>query len=238
MDTDSGPMSTASGLANSVYLDRAIGRPAGAMNDGSQHLIEITYRLSAPTAAAARAAAHEIAVEQTIEMPEEAVRPDLRSRIVGSIASVEEECEGAWRVCIRYDPSIVSDGLPPLLNLLCGNISMQHDILVTDLVLPPDVLQSLPGPQFGVQGVRELLAAPPGRPLLCTAIKPVGLGPEELADLTYRLGVGGIDIVKDDHSVTQQATAPFLERIRQCQEAADRATKDSGRPSRSPSRFF
>ena len=43
--------------------------------------------------------------------------------------------------------------------------------------------------------------------------------------------MGGIDIIKDDHNLTNQESSPFEDRIRQCVEAVKRAADDSGRRS-------
>jgi ribulose-bisphosphate carboxylase large chain len=64
--------------------------------------------------------------------------------------------------------------------------------------------------------------------MLCTALKPMGLSPERLADLAYRFAAGGLDIIKDDHGVTDQATAPFDDRVVRCQEAVHRANAETG----------
>ena len=50
------------------------------------------------------------------------------------------------------------------------------------------------------------------RAILCTAIKPMGLSPEELAEMTYKFALGGIDIIKDDHGLSNQSFSPYEER--------------------------
>src|SRR3989442_1143103 len=48
------------------------------------------------------------------------------------------------------------------------------------------------------------------------------------ADICYRFASGGIDIIKDDHSLSDQAVAPFAERVGRCQEAVVRANRETG----------
>ena len=84
------------------------------------------------------------------------------------------------------------------------------------------------GPRFGQAGLRALLGVP-DRPLLCTAIKPMGLGPEALAELAYRLALGGIDLIKDDHGLADQPFCPFDERVPRCAAAVARANRETGR---------
>ena len=45
-------------------------------------------------------------------------------------------------------------------------------------------------------------------------IKPLGLPAPALADICYRFASGGIDIIKDDHSLSDQPVAPFSEPAR------------------------
>ena len=76
-------------------------------------------------------------------------------------------------------------------------------------------------------GLRELTGAH-GRPLLCTALKPLGLSAPQLAQLTYGFARAGVDLIKDDHSLVDQTSAPFAERVERCQEAVVRANDETG----------
>ncbi|WP_202945826.1 RuBisCO large subunit C-terminal-like domain-containing protein [Acetonema longum] len=66
------------------------------------------------------------------------------------------------------------------------------------------------------------------RPLLFTALKPMGLSACQLADLAYQLALGGMDIIKDDHGLTNQPFAPFEDRVRLCVAAVARANRETG----------
>lgn len=89
----------------------------------------------------------------------------------------------------------------------------------------------LAGPALGIDRIREKWGVH-GRALACTALKPMGYSPEKLADLAYRFAMGGVDIIKDDHGLADQPTAPFADRVRLCMEAVDRAAQKTGRRSR------
>src|SRR5690606_8699607 len=65
-----------------------------------------------------------------------------------------------------------------------------------------------------------------GRPLSCTALKPQGLPPDELARLAYAFARAGIDVIKDDHGIADQAAAPFDKRVSAVQRAAERANRE------------
>jgi S-methyl-5-thioribulose 1-phosphate isomerase len=95
------------------------------------------------------------------------------------------------------------------------------------LDLPDILLRSFKGPRFGRSGLREYLGVP-GRPLLCTALKPLGLPPEGFANMAYRFALGGIDIIKDDHGLADQVVARFQDRVALCTQAVARANRETG----------
>jgi ribulose-bisphosphate carboxylase large chain len=78
-----------------------------------------------------------------------------------------------------------------------------------------------------VDGLRALVGAD-ARPLLCTALKPMGFTPAMLADLAYKLALGGLDIIKDDHGLANQPFCPFNERVERCAEAVAKANRETG----------
>ena len=112
--------------------------------------------------------------------------------------------------------------------MVFGNSSIKPGIRVEHLDLPESFLRSFKGPRFGRDGLRRLLKVPK-RPLLSTAIKPMGLSCTELADLAYRFALGGMDMIKDDHGLTDQCCSPFEERVERCAEAVNRASRETGR---------
>jgi ribulose-bisphosphate carboxylase large chain len=189
-------------------------------------MLRATYHLGCDTKADATAQARDIAREQTVEVPEDTA-PQVEARLVGRIESLEPEGGRRWRVVIAYDPVIVGGDVTALFNLLFGNISMKPAVRLIDLAFPEAMLRSLPGPRFGIPGIRELCGAPL-RPLVCTATKPLGLDAAALAELCYRFARAGADIVKDDHNLADQPPAPFRERVERCQEAVERANRETG----------
>ena len=56
-------------------------------------------------------------------------------------------------------------------------------------------------------------SAPARRALTCSAIKPQGLPPAKLAAIARRFADGGIDYIKDDHGLADQAYSPFKDRV-------------------------
>lgn len=59
----------------------------------------------------------------------------------------------------------------------------------------------------------------------------MGLVPKDLAAMAYQLALGGIDLIKDDHGLANQAFSPFQARVSRCAEAVARANRETGRRS-------
>ncbi len=171
-----------------------------------------------------------ICLEQTVELPESVVPPgDVRDLIVGQIEHIDyAEMTNAAEVTISYAVESAGTGLTQLLNVIFGNTSLQPGIQVTSLDLPDSILADYPGPRYGVPGLRKLLGVH-DRPLVATALKPMGLSPQGLADLAYQIALGGLDIIKDDHGLANQPFCPFDERVERCAEAVARANQETGR---------
>ena len=169
-----------------------------------------------------------IAREQTVEVPPGVTAAVVEARTIGVVVAVEAAGPRRARVAIDYPwRELVSD-LPQLLNLLYGNISLQRGIRIAGVDWPAELLRQFPGPAFGVAGLRALTGVA-GRPLLAGALKPVGLGVRELARLAGECARGGLDLVKDDHSLADQPAAPFRERVLTVAEHVARANRQSGR---------
>ncbi|MEO5373398.1 MAG: RuBisCO large subunit C-terminal-like domain-containing protein [Alphaproteobacteria bacterium] len=188
--------------------------------------ITITYAIAA-TGADALARAMDICVEQTVEFPPALVPDALRQAVVGGIHSLRPLGLGSTEAVISFPVDTVGGELTQFLNVLFGNISLKPGLRVERIDLPPAFLATFRGPRFGGAGLRSLVGAGE-RPLLCTALKPMGLSAGDLADLAYRFALGGIDLIKDDHGLADQRFAPFDERVVRCAEAVARANNETG----------
>ncbi len=172
--------------------------------------------------------AQDICVEQTIEFPADLLPGgDIAACIVGQVESFAPVRPGYFEAVISFALEIAHQELIQLLNVVFGNISLKPGMRVQRLILPPELLAAFRGPRFGRAGLRSLLGVPE-RPLLCTAIKPLGLSVQQLAHLAYQFALGGIDVIKDDHGLGNQVFAPFRERVQRCAEAVDRANRQTG----------
>jgi ribulose-bisphosphate carboxylase large chain len=188
----------------------------------------VVYRLTGSQAEAERKA-QDICLEQTVELPADLV-PDgaIRDDVVGRIETLHALDTDRFEAVISYAVETAGAELPQLLNVIFGNISIKPGILVDRLELPASLLGSFRGPRFGSAGIRSALGVP-RRPLLCTALKPMGLSARQLAELAYQFALGGIDIIKDDHGLANQSFAPYRERVQLCAEAVERANRETGR---------
>lgn len=194
--------------------------------------IDVTYHLrGSPEDAEARARA--IAVEQSIEMPPEAVDdPFVLGEILGRVVAVESLGGGLHAIRILLSAATVGGDAGQLLNMLFGNSSLHDDLTLAEVAVPPDLRAALgDGPQLGLDGLRRRVGAQ-ARALTCSALKPQGLSPEGLARLAEAFALGGIDYVKDDHGLATQAYSPFPQRVAACAAAMRRATVRTGHPTR------
>ncbi len=131
-------------------------------------------------------------------------------------------------VQIAYPWENFGPQFPMLLTTVFGNISMMGDIKLLDLHFPRRLVEGLPGPQFGIGGIRDLVGVP-HRPLLNTMIKPsIGISPQQGAELLYRTVLGGTDIVKDDEVLADPEVSPVLKRLELYMEKLHRAESETG----------
>lgn len=198
--------------------------------DGERFLV--SYRISAADEALARARATELCIEQTVEFPADLLPPGpIPDLIVGRLERLVALSEGAWLAGISYAVELAGGELAQLLNVIFGNSSLKPGLRVEGLELTPSLAARFAGPRFGVVGLRELVGAAK-RPLLCTALKPLGLSPKELAELAYAFALGGIDLIKDDHGLADQPFCRFEERVTRCAAAVAEANAKTGGRSR------
>jgi len=176
----------------------------------------------------ATAKAEDICLEDTVELPLDLV-PDgpIRSEILGRVENIRPISGDVFEARISFAVETTAHELTQLLNIAFGNISLKPGLRIERFEFPDNLLESFPGPRFGRDGWRKMLGAAL-RPLLCSAIKPMGMSAHECADLAGRLALGGIDIIKDDHGLTDQPFCRFEERVGRCAEAIQKANAETG----------
>ncbi|MGI6207787.1 MAG: RuBisCO large subunit C-terminal-like domain-containing protein [Anaerolineae bacterium] len=98
-----------------------------------------------------------------------------------------------------------------------------------DFRVPEQALRYFPGPQFGIEGTRELLGVRPGELIVGTIVKPTaGLTADEVADICYQAALGGVRFIKDDEKMLNVPYCPLAERVRKVSAALERAKDKTG----------
>ncbi len=191
--------------------------------------LRVTYRFScAPGAAEAFADA--LLVEQTVETPRSvsARYPFVQAHLNGARrATWRTWATGSSGRTWRSRPTPPPPTRCSFLSVLFGNASLHPSVALDAFALPEALTQGF-GPAFGIDGLRRITGVQ-DRPLVMSALKPAGLTPDELAALAHALARGGADLVKDDHYLGAQPTAPFAARVPAIAHALDAAAQATGR---------
>jgi ribulose-bisphosphate carboxylase large chain len=193
--------------------------------------LEAVYHVRSD-AGSIEARARAIAVEQSVEMPVEAIEDEtVRSSIVGRVVDIEELAAGTFEVRIALAAETVGQDPGQLINMLFGNTSIHGDVVLHDAELPAELVQGFGGPRHGLHGLRQKVRAGE-RALTCSALKPQGLPAETLAALAEKFARGGVDYIKDDHGLADQAYSPFAARVAAVAPALRRVEQATGRAVR------
>jgi ribulose-bisphosphate carboxylase large chain len=194
----------------------------------SQDWLRLRYRVRA-SAAEIDEVARALALEQSVEVPLAAVRDVwVREHVVGRVDAVAPAADGAFDVAIRLATATTGLDVAQTINMMFGNASLHEHVELADVALPAALIDRFPKPRFGIAGLRRLTGAH-DRALTCAALKPQGLSSDALASLLRTLAEAGIDVIKDDHGLADQAYAPFAERVRACQRALAEVRAATGR---------
>lgn len=188
--------------------------------------IAATYRVEC-AAAEIESRARALATEQSVEMPLEAItEARIHDEIVATVEGIRPVA-GAFEVRIGIATETTGGEASQLMNMLFGNCSLQPDVALLDVEFPAGYEKAFPGPRFGIEGLRTLTGAR-RRPLTCSALKPQGSSPEQLAALARTLALAGIDVIKDDHGIADQAYSRFEARVPAVQKAITQANRETG----------
>jgi len=193
-----------------------------------------------------RTAAHICQEQSTPQWRRVGVDEDLRGKHGAKVVSVRVLSEstqplipGRGHGPFRHVEAVIAHPhvnfgprLPNLLAVLLGEgifyTAGVSAIRLTGLWLPDAYAAAFPGPQFGVRGLRDLLAIP-DRPFFIGVVKPnIGLSPPDFAALAEQAWMGGLDIAKDDEMLGDMPWSPLAERAARCGEARARAERATG----------
>jgi ribulose-bisphosphate carboxylase large chain len=123
------------------------------------------------------------------------------------------------------------NSIPNILSSVVGNVfgfKAVSALRIEDMHIPLELVNSFPGPMYGIDGVRKILGVK-DRPMTGSTMKPkLGNSPKEHASIAYNTLRGGIDTVKDDENLNSQSWSNFYARADETLNAVEKAEKETG----------
>ena len=155
----------------------------------------------------------------------------VEERLAGRVVDVDAKKQTA-RVAFPVE-IFEAENIPGVLSILAGNFFGLGSLTKArwvDVEFPAVFAKRFKGPRFGIEGIRELAGtAKDRRPHCGTIVKPkVGLDPKGTARVAKEAALGGLDFIKDDETLTDQAFCRFEDRLRHVMEALDQAKSQTG----------
>ena len=122
--------------------------------------------------------------------------------------------------------------VPQYLSVVAGNLfglGALRKVRLQDIIFPESLIRAHPGPKFGIEDARKILEVK-DRPLVGTIVKPkVGLDPKGTAEVAAAAVRGGMDLVKDDETLTDQKFCPLIDRLEAVMIALDKVEHETGK---------
>jgi len=173
--------------------------------------------------------AKEIAAEQSTgtwtDVPAER---EVHEKVGARVVSAENNTVVVDFPVEIFEPTNV----PQILSVVAGNLfglGGLRALRLEDVDFDP-LTEYYSGPQFGIEDIRKYLGVY-DRPLVGTIIKPkVGLSPKRTAEIAGQAALGGLDLIKDDETLTDQAFCPLEERLTAVMDKLDKARSVVGKP--------
>ena len=167
-----------------------------------------------------------------IENIAEAIAAEQSTGTWTSISTMEDSAHALDGIVLKAEGNDIEIGypnelfeplnIPQYLSVVAGNLFGLGDIKnvrLQDVVFSEKIAKAHKGPKFGILDVRKLIGVF-DRPLVGTIIKPkVGLNPVQTAAVAKKAAEGGLDLIKDDETLTNQSFCPILERIEAVMDA-------------------
>lgn len=127
-----------------------------------------------------------------------------------------------------YYPSLnFTTDLPAILTTIFGKLSLDGEIKLVDLDFSDDLLSLFPGPQFGINGIREKIGVY-DRPLLMSIFKSViGRDIHYISEELRKQALGGVDLIKDDEILFDTNTS-LIDRVVQGKKVLSQVFEKTG----------
>jgi 2,3-diketo-5-methylthiopentyl-1-phosphate enolase len=168
---------------------------------------------------------------EKIEEETDEVRQALSSKMVGyhEIPSDDPYTRAAV-VQLAFPIRAWGDNVPMMLLAIAGNcFAFSKHIMLTDLFIGKNLLSKFQGPNFGVDGIRELTGVK-DRPLSLHIIKPkMGMTPEQTANQVRLTAAGGADMCKDDEMLGDAYNNTMEQRLPLVMDQINRAADKTGK---------
>lgn len=138
----------------------------------------------------------------------------------------------AFYAFVAYPMGLFEEGsIVNVFTSLVGNVfgfKAVRALRLEDVRFPLWFVTTCDGPPHGIQVERDKLDKY-GRPLLGCTIKPkLGLSAKNYGRAVYECLRGGLDFTKDDENVNSQPFMRWRDRFEFCQEAIEKAEKETG----------
>lgn len=171
-------------------------------------------------------AAEAIAAEQSTGTWTEVRGSDnpLAARVISAVGTEVE---------IGFPEELFEPGnIPQYLSVVAGNLfglGALKKVRLEDVIFPEGLVKAHRGPRFGIEDARKILGVFE-RPFVGTIIKPkVGLDPKGTAEVAGAAVLGGLDLIKDDETLTNQSFCPMVPRLEAVMGALDKAEQETGK---------
>ena len=135
-------------------------------------------------------------------------------------------------VVIGFPEELFEPGnIPQYLSVVAGNLfglGALKKVRLQDVIFPERLMREHKGPRFGIEDSRKILGVF-DRPLVGTIVKPkVGLDPAGTAEVAAAAVRGGLDLVKDDETLTDQSFCRLIPRLEAVMSRLDKVEKETG----------
>ena len=122
--------------------------------------------------------------------------------------------------------------IPQYLSVVAGNLfglGALKKVRLQDVIFPESLMHAHKGPRFGIEDARRILDVH-HRPFVGTIVKPkVGLDPKGTAAVASAAVRGGLDLVKDDETLTDQSFCRLIPRLEAVMDSLDEVEKETGK---------
>ncbi|MDD1740491.1 MAG: RuBisCO large subunit C-terminal-like domain-containing protein [Methanothrix sp.] len=188
--------------------------------------MELVAKYHVETDLSIKKAAEAIAAEQSTGTWTEVRGQDnpLAARVISAEGSDVE---------IGFPEELFEPGnIPQYLSVVAGNLfglGALKKVRLEDVIFPDKLLRAHNGPRYGIEDARKFLGVF-DRPLIGTIVKPkVGLDPAGTAEVAAAAVRGGLDLVKDDETLTDQSFCPLISRLEAVMAALDKVERETGK---------